>query len=467
MLNETSKYRLSVYQTRELIKETSDCRIETVFCTLDEKMYIKRTYSEDKREIFYALQSLNSNHIPKISEVIFDENTTVIEEYIQGKSLGELIESRQFTHKSAHKLIKQIFETLSVLHYNSIIHRDVKPDNIIVDENKNVWLIDFGIARFYDSSAYKDTERLGTVGYAPPEQFGFSQSDFRSDLYAAGVTIEEIGAAAKLSPNSSIMKAARKCRQFDPSHRYDSADAALREINQKCRSSKAVALLVVLLLAVFIIVYPQLLQKRTFLQVDEESPEVNRNQDKSINADIRWNPILDNYTGQDLPSIIIPHTSGKGSESIRLMANQSEISLLYELSDSILTLSLDDHELPEQKFSFSYRPLNDLDYVDAKTDAEILFYDMDGDGQDEILIALSDRSLLSGVNDMILCNTNWRTVWCIGYAPKEGFWQAAGMMVSFGNHGGISINYLGERELYCNDTGIWMRLSERVLQETN
>lgn len=467
MLNETSKYRLSVYQPRERIKETSECRIETVFCTLDEKMYIKRTYSEDKREIFCALQNLSSNHIPNISEVIFDENTIVIEEYIQGKLLSELIESRQFTYKSAHKLIGQIFETLAVLHHNGIIHRDVKPDNIMVDENKNVWLIDFGIARFYDSSAYKDTERLGTVGYAPPEQFGFSQSDFRSDLYAAGVTIEEIGVAAKLSPNSAIMKVARKCRQFDPTNRYASAEDALREINKKYRLSKTVALSAALLLSVFITLYPLLLQKKTFLQVDEESPEVNHNQDKSINTGIRWNPILDNYTGQDLPSIIIPHTSGKGSESIQLMANQPEVILQYELSDSVLTLSLDDHELAEQKFSFSYGPLNDLDYVDAKTDAEILFYDMNGDGQDEILIALSERSLLSGANDMILCNANWRAVWCIGYAPTEGFWQAAGMMVSFGNHGGISINYLGERELYCNDTGIWMRLSGRVLQETN
>ena len=87
----------------------------------------------------------------------------------------------------------QLCECLDTLHTLNppIIHRDIKPENIIYHDNK-VTLLDFGIARFLDSKKSKDTLILGSVGYAAPEQFGFHQSDARTDLYAVGVLCNEI-----------------------------------------------------------------------------------------------------------------------------------------------------------------------------------------------------------------------------------------------------------------------------------
>ena len=97
MQNETARYRLSVYQTLEVIRETPDCRIEKVLCTLDDSVYIKRTYPDDKRALFHALSRQENARIPQIKEIIFDANTTVIERYIQGKSLSEVVKSDRIT----------------------------------------------------------------------------------------------------------------------------------------------------------------------------------------------------------------------------------------------------------------------------------------------------------------------------------------------------------------------------------
>lgn len=353
------------------------------------------------------------------------------------------------------------------------IHRDVKPDNILLDESGNAWLIDFGIARFYNPSASQDTAQLGTIGYAPPEQFGFSQSDFRSDLYAAGMTVLEMSRAVNYSPKANIIKAAKRCTEFDPNRRYDSADAVLRALNQRCRLPKLIALSAALLLVITTVIFWYLPYENEVPQVEPHIPATSNErypEDNYIGTDrqmIEWIDIVSNYTGQGLKAFLVPAGSDSGAKNIQLAQEPSEITLHCELSNGVLMLTLNDHKMPEQQFSFSYAPSKLPDYQDTKTDAEIILYDMNGDGQDEILVAMSERILLNGVNDILICNTNWRAVWCIGYTPEEGFWQADGRLTSFSNDGDICLNYLGERELYCNNANVWMRLQGQSLRETN
>ena len=80
---------------------------------------------------------------------------------------------------------------LKILHENKIVHRDIKPENLILQGDK-IRLIDFDAARIFKSDKNKDTKILGTEYYAPPEQFGFGQTDPRSDIFSLGKTFQEL-----------------------------------------------------------------------------------------------------------------------------------------------------------------------------------------------------------------------------------------------------------------------------------
>ncbi len=502
MLNETAKYRLSVYTVRELIRETPESRIEKVFCTLDEQLYIKRIYPADKRELFHALQESENRYIPTIKEIIFDDDTTVIEEFISGKRLSELLEKAALSKKQVFKLAVQIFDALRMLHARKIIHRDIKPDNIIVDASGNAWLIDFGIARFYDETAPHDTQHFGTIGYAPPEQYGFAQTNFRSDIYAAGVTIMEAGKAAKCSPRSSLMRVAAKCAEFDPKRRCSSAVEALRLLRRWNRLPKLAAVCAIGAMAALLSIYTFNPRQSTIVentpvpslaaidvketerptdinestaspqpQNPKSTPEPPPESDAASSPDIELGasdadntveadmpvlgeiyeyPIIDIYTEHDYDYFMYPADSAGGEENIILGNDSIVISYRYELTEGVLTLTLDDHQLPEKEFIFSYEPDFPLDYggSDTQTDAEIVLFDMSGDGQYEILVALSDRfTQRAGTLDLPYIAVNWTTVWCIGYTAGEGFWLAEGIVESPIPR----LDYLGARELYSSD----------------
>jgi hypothetical protein len=85
-------------------------------------------------------------------------------------------------------------DVLEYLHSQSppIIFRDMKPGNIMLTRDGRIKLIDFGIARFFRATVSHDTQLLGTPGYAPPEQYGQSQTDERSDIYSLAITIFEL-----------------------------------------------------------------------------------------------------------------------------------------------------------------------------------------------------------------------------------------------------------------------------------
>ena len=89
------------------------------------------------------------------------------------------------------RLCAKLAEILIYLHSRTppVIHRDIKPENVIITEEKEPVLIDFDIARTFKTAEETDTVFFGTKGYAPPEQYGFAQTDCRSDIYAFGVLL--------------------------------------------------------------------------------------------------------------------------------------------------------------------------------------------------------------------------------------------------------------------------------------
>ena len=86
----------------------------------------------------------------------------------------------------------QLCAVLDYLHHQNIIFRDLKPSNIMVEQSGMVRLIDFGIARLFKPGKASDTAAIGTLGYAPPEQYGSIQTDLRSDVYSLGATLRTL-----------------------------------------------------------------------------------------------------------------------------------------------------------------------------------------------------------------------------------------------------------------------------------
>ncbi|HTI15313.1 MAG TPA: protein kinase [Dictyobacter sp.] len=117
----------------------------------------------------------------------------LVMEYINGWTLEELLERNRapFPERRALNWARQLCDVLTYLHSQKppIIFRDMKPGNIMLTREGQIKLIDFGIARFFRPMHAQDTQILGTPGYAPPEQYGTSQTDERSDIYALGMTL--------------------------------------------------------------------------------------------------------------------------------------------------------------------------------------------------------------------------------------------------------------------------------------
>ena len=161
-------------------------------------------------------------------------------EYIEGTTLEEMVNTSKINYKNAIRLAISLADILHYLHTgleNPVVYRDLKPSNIIIQKDGNIKLIDFGISRYYDHNKDTDTFRLGSPGYAAPEQFkGRGQSTPQSDLFSLGVILYQMltGYDPTESPfhflpvrdvNPSVSAEAeeiiRKAVKIEPEDRYD------------------------------------------------------------------------------------------------------------------------------------------------------------------------------------------------------------------------------------------------------
>ena len=115
---------------------------------------------------------------PNLPQIMYvgekDGQTVLLEEYIQGDTLGEILKGGLLATAEAKRITRQLCSALWVLHSMGVVHRDVKPDNVIIRGQEAV-LIDFDASRVYKNAMREDTQILGTTGFAAPEQYGLSQ----------------------------------------------------------------------------------------------------------------------------------------------------------------------------------------------------------------------------------------------------------------------------------------------------
>ena len=221
--------RLSFYRELTVLDEKKN--IVLVQDIRNSELCVKKTLDIYSRDVYEQLASVRIEGVPAVKECVADDGKLiVVEEYVQGRSLKQVLDEQGLLNEEqAYDIAVQLADILVRLHQlePAIVHKDIKPSNIIIEKNGHVNLIDFNAARHVNADKNEDTRMLGTVYFAAPEQFGFGQSDERTDIYGLGATINYImtgdkpGAGIAECRFSDILK---KCLMVDAKDRYQSAE---------------------------------------------------------------------------------------------------------------------------------------------------------------------------------------------------------------------------------------------------
>ena len=166
-----------------------------------------------------AIANLSDTNIVNVLDVGTQDNMDyIVMEYVSGKTLKELINnSGKLSYNTAIKIALQIAKALDCAHRNNIIHRDIKPQNILVTEDGEVKVSDFGIAKSTDSQTITNTTSIiGSAHYLSPEQAKGTYIDFRSDLYSFGIVLYEMVTGRLPFEGDSPVTVALKHLQEEP-----------------------------------------------------------------------------------------------------------------------------------------------------------------------------------------------------------------------------------------------------------
>ena len=219
------------YKPIDIIKTGESGDVQLVYDKVGKQICVIKQRNLNTLELYKNLKAINSHYVPEIFRLLeVDGKFFIVEEYISGRTLAEILRYENFLNEDlAAQILRQLCECLQELHAQKIIHRDIKPSNIMLTRDNFVRLIDFSISRIEKENNSTDTEFLGTRGYAPPEQYGFGQTDSRSDIYSLGVTIQRL-----LGKNYSgwLEKIITTCTKLDPENRYQSVDELLDDFDR-------------------------------------------------------------------------------------------------------------------------------------------------------------------------------------------------------------------------------------------
>ena len=226
-MNTEDQLKLSFY--KEISKLGDSQNVSLVERIDTNEIFVKKEYEGCDTRVFDVIKESGFSGIPRIIECVRDtesNRTTIIEEHINGKTLRTILDMEgTLPADTVISISVSICDILRPLHLNEppIIHRDIKPDNVIISEDGKVHIVDFDASKLYNKGSHRDTELLGTETYAAPEQYGFLQSDQRTDIYAIGVLIREMSTGSTeahdgaVSPFESIIG---KCTHMNPDDRY-------------------------------------------------------------------------------------------------------------------------------------------------------------------------------------------------------------------------------------------------------
>ena len=216
------------------------------------------------RQEYHLLQKLRHPQIPRpLSYLEWQGKEYLIREYVEGISLYEYVRSQgPFSSSKIQSLTLSLCQVLHYLHSQQppIICRDLKPQNVILDPSGCCHLIDLGAARHHQPEKQEDTVFLGTQATAPPQQFGYQQTDQRSDIYSLGMLIWILRIGQYDPPTADgglgfLDRVIRRCTAFDPQNRYSSIRSLYRALKYRWLRRVISAAIVVTCTAVIITLF--------------------------------------------------------------------------------------------------------------------------------------------------------------------------------------------------------------------
>ena len=226
-----------------LVKETAT----GILCVLKWGRNRQTEFLRNEMEIMKKMADRKLSGIPKAYR-IFEENGEVylVREYIEGMSLAQMVlQKGGISEAEICRISRKICQTAEQFQNpdEPMIHRDIKPENIVVTPGSEVVFIDFGTMRSYKKDGSRDTFVVGTRGTAAPEQYGYTQTDQRTDVYAIGQTMlymvsesYEMNQLFECAVSRRMKKIIEKACSFEPDKRYGDA-AQLRRAVEKCQAN--------------------------------------------------------------------------------------------------------------------------------------------------------------------------------------------------------------------------------------
>ena len=218
-----------------------------ILCVLKWGRNRQTEFLRNEMEIMKKMADRKLSGIPKAYR-IFEENGEVylVREYIEGMSLAQMVlQKGGISEAEICRISRKICQTAEQFQNPNepMIHRDIKPENIVVTPGGEVVFIDFGTMRSYKKDGSRDTFVVGTRGTAAPEQYGYTQTDQRTDVYAIGQTMlymvsesYEMNQLSECAVSRRMKKIIEKACSFEPDKRYGDA-AQLRRAVEKCQAN--------------------------------------------------------------------------------------------------------------------------------------------------------------------------------------------------------------------------------------
>lgn len=214
-----------------------------------------------EKEFDIAIQLSHQNVVQTITfEDIPQLGICIVQEFIDGVTWNDFFSKNNISKKETFRILGELCDALTYIHNKQIVHRDIKPNNILITrDGHHVKLIDFGLADKDDFDILK--EPAGTTAFASPEQQKRNKIDNRSDIYALGKIIQDIS-----YQSFKIKRITKKCLEENPEKRFSSALEVKKKLNSK---TDIIILIITLLLIIFTFFSPILVNMKNKIETLE------------------------------------------------------------------------------------------------------------------------------------------------------------------------------------------------------